>query len=120
MAVLSLLYFFYQPVENSFHPKCILHSLTGLHCPGCGSQRAVHALLHGEVKSALGFNALMIAFIPLILYSAFVFCWNATRRKKITHKIFYSTAFVKGLLIVVVLFSVLRNLPYKPFNMLAP
>lgn len=44
--------------------------LTGLQCPGCGSQRAIHALLTGELGQAWHFNALMVASLPFLLLLA--------------------------------------------------
>lgn len=59
-------YTLYDPAGHSFFPKCMFKAATGLDCPGCGSQRAFHALLHGEVRAALGYNPLAVAAIPLI------------------------------------------------------
>src|SRR4051794_20906202 len=67
---LSLLYFFYPATGTSFHPKCLFHEWTGLYCPGCGSQRAVSALLHGDILKAIDLNILMVASLPFIFYSA--------------------------------------------------
>ena len=50
-----------------FYPKCPFHALTGLNCPGCGSTRALHALLHGDVATAFGFNAVFVVALPFIL-----------------------------------------------------
>ena len=47
-------------------PKCPFRLLTGLQCPGCGSQRALHALLHGDIAGAWRFNAMLVAFIPVL------------------------------------------------------
>lgn len=47
-------------------PKCPFKVLTGLQCPGCGSQRAIHALLHGDIAAAWRFNALLVAYIPIL------------------------------------------------------
>jgi len=52
--------------ENCFFPKCAFHVLTGWSCPGCGSQRAIHALLNGDLHAAWGYNAMMVAFIPVV------------------------------------------------------
>ena len=43
--------------ESGLYPRCMFRQLTGLDCPGCGSQRAIHALLHGHVAEAWGYNA---------------------------------------------------------------
>ena len=40
--------------------------LTGYKCPGCGTQRAIHALLHGDVAGAFRYNALLLVAIPWI------------------------------------------------------
>src|SRR5690606_32381537 len=33
--------------------QCPVHGVTGGFCPGCGSTRAVHELLHGDVAGSL-------------------------------------------------------------------
>ena len=57
--------YFFNPIEHGFYPKCMLHSLTGLDCPGCGGLRAVHQLLHGHLVRAFQFNPLFICLLPL-------------------------------------------------------
>ena len=39
--------------------RCPFYELTGLYCPGCGSGRAVTALLHGRVGAAFRWNPLV-------------------------------------------------------------
>ena len=116
-----LLYFFVDARNgNSILPQCPFYSLTGFYCPGCGSQRAFSALLHGDFFGASKFNILIVVALPFILYSACVFVLNTFREKRIVQKIFYSTVFVKMVLIIVLLFWVLRNIPQYPFSLLAP
>ena len=43
---LAVMYFLYDPAEESWMPQCLLHRMTGYECAGCGSQRMLHALLH--------------------------------------------------------------------------
>lgn len=62
-----IIYFKYNPEQHHFFPKCSFLTLTGLKCPGCGSQRTIHALLHLDIHSAFSHNALIIFSIPYIL-----------------------------------------------------
>ena len=54
----------FDPVTTRGFPQCVFHSLTGLQCPGCGTTRALHALLHGNVAAAWHFNAALFFFVP--------------------------------------------------------
>jgi hypothetical protein len=53
----------FPPVTSGFYPQCVFHQLTGLDCPGCGTTRALHALLHGRVAEAFGFNPMLFAMM---------------------------------------------------------
>ena len=118
---LVLLYFFFDArhVKN-FFPRCLFNEYTGYYCPGCGSQRAISALLHGDLSSALHCNLLMVLSLPLMLYSALVFVLNTFREKKIVQHLFYSVGFVRSVFVIIVIFWILRNLPEYPFTLLAP
>lgn len=60
-------YYLFNPAEFRFVPKCLFHELTGWYCPGCGSQRMLHALLHGNIADAWHYNALFVALIPILI-----------------------------------------------------
>lgn len=60
-------YYLFNPAEFKFMPKCMFHELTGWDCPGCGSQRMLHALLHGNIAEAWHHNALFVALIPILI-----------------------------------------------------
>ncbi len=61
-----------RPTEDSdFYPPCVFHSLTGLQCPGCGTTRALHHLLHGDIVGAFHLNAMLFVVVPFgVLASA--------------------------------------------------
>lgn len=44
-------------------PPCLFHLITGFYCPGCGSTRAVIALLHGDILLSLRQNPMIITLI---------------------------------------------------------
>ena len=114
--VILLLYFFVEP-KNGILPKCFFHELTGWYCPGCGVQRSFHALLNGHVLTAIDYNLLFILFLPLIIF--FILAFSLGRKHPATSFI-YKPVFSFTVVIVVVSFWVLRNIPVTPFSWLAP
>lgn len=66
VALVAAVYFYFDPEGSVIFPKCPFLSLTGYQCPGCGSQRAIHALLHGDIGAAWGYNAALVMFLPVI------------------------------------------------------
>ena len=73
VAVIAVLYFMFDPAASSMAPKCMFRTFTGLECPGCGSQRMLHALLHGDIRAAWGYNPFLMCMFPLLgamLFSA--------------------------------------------------
>ena len=69
--VFVAVYLIFNPSTSSFFPKCVFLSATGYKCPGCGSQRAVHALLHGDLAAAFRYKALLLIAIPWIALCLF-------------------------------------------------
>lgn len=66
-AIILALYFAFDPGSELFAPKCPLLMATGLKCPGCGSQRMLHALLHGDIAAAWRYNALLFLLVPFLI-----------------------------------------------------
>ena len=66
LLVIGVIYFAIDPSTSGLFPRCTFLSLTGYKCPGCGTQRAIHALLHGDVAGAFKYNALLLVAIPWI------------------------------------------------------
>lgn len=59
-------YKIFDPMESSIFPKCVFYSVTGLKCPGCGTQRALHAMLTGDLAAAWHYNAFWVVMLPVI------------------------------------------------------
>lgn len=66
LLVFGIIYYALDPSQSGVFPRCTFLTLTGYKCPGCGSQRAIHALLHGDVVGAFKYNALLLISIPWI------------------------------------------------------
>lgn len=59
--------YLYNPQDISFFPRCPFYALTGYKCPGCGTLRAIHAMLHFRFGDALRLNPLLFAAIPVVV-----------------------------------------------------
>jgi hypothetical protein len=60
-----LLLFARDPAAGGF-PSCVFLSLTGWECPGCGSLRATHQLLHGRLLQSLALNPFVLVSSPIL------------------------------------------------------
>lgn len=119
--VLAVFFYFYDPAKQQrFFLTCVFHQCTGLHCPGCGGQRAVHQLLHGNLNQAADYNLMLVLAVPLLLANAVVHLLNLFLNQKIIIRLWHSPLFARIVLIFVVAFFVLRNLPFHSFQWLAP
>lgn len=93
-------------------PLCPLHAMTGLWCPFCGCTRAVHALVHADLGTAVRDNALFVAALPLLLL-LWLRWWQApSATRQLPRPLFWGAA------TLILAFGVLRNLP--PGHWLAP
>lgn len=65
--VVITLYLLFDPSRVGWFPRCPFRTLTGWQCPGCGSQRAFHSLLHGDIGAAWIYNPALVIGLPFIL-----------------------------------------------------
>ena len=70
----------YPPVTSGFYPQCAFKQATGLDCPGCGTTRALHALVHGRVVDAFLFNPFLFAVMAMFACAAPAFMRGETPR----------------------------------------
>ena len=114
-AVLFLL----DPAVSKWFPPCPFNELTGWHCPGCGSLRGLHRLLHGDLWGAMRFNSLMVVSIPFLAYgftSIFIERWTGRR----LWTPFIAGRWMKLIPVIIVVYWIIRNIPVHPFSWLAP
>jgi hypothetical protein len=115
----GLVLYYFPPDQYAFYPRCALHRLTGLHCPGCGSLRALHHLAHAELGAAFRCNPLLVVALPLVALwvGASLGRGRAGRARGLGR--FGPFWFWLGVG-AVGLFGLLRNLPFAPFNRWVP
>ena len=61
----AVVLYVFDPATAGFYPPCLFRSLFGFQCPGCGSLRAAHQLLHGDVAAAWALNRTVVVALPL-------------------------------------------------------
>ena len=107
--ILGVIYFVFDPSKGLFFPSCPFKSLTGFDCPGCGSQRAIHEILHLNFKKAFEYNALLVLAIPyILLFFIFNMEWVKIRFPK-TEKFLFGRNSLLMILAIVILFFIFRN-----------
>jgi len=109
-SMLAILYYLFDPAGQVWYPKCPFYMITGYKCPGCGSQRAVHHLLHFNFVYALRENTLLVISLPYILL-AFLFDYAGLKtRWPRVRKVLFGFNAILILLVIVIGWWVIRNL----------
>ena len=106
--------FVFEPGRTGFFPACPFRTLTGLTCPGCGTTRALHQILHGHFAAAFMLNPLLLLGLPFIIfgflrYSVIVMRGGVPRPNAVPAPYLYA------LFVIIVCFWVFRNTPFYPF-----
>lgn len=94
--------------ESGLYPRCVFKMLTGLSCPGCGSQRAIHSMLGGDFEAAFRHNALFVVELPLIalLLSARLLGSRAPKLNRLLSARF----FILFILATIIIWTIVRNI----------
>lgn len=106
--LVGLLYYTFNPTSSIFFPKCPFFMLTGLKCPGCGSQRVIHHLLHLDFASAFESNALLVISLPLI--AILLYAEYRRKEKPQLYATLHKPIFIGSYSIVLITWWILRNI----------
>jgi hypothetical protein len=118
-AVATVMLRVFDPATSGVFPPCPLHYLTGWYCPGCGSLRALHELLHGNLRAAWAMNPLTLVLLPFLAYGLASRGFREIRGQGLP-RLFLPAVWIRALCAVIILFGIIRNLSLHPFNLLAP
>lgn len=101
-----------DPSGAGFHlPACPLYAATGLWCPGCGTTRAAHSLVRGDIAAAFGFNLFFPVFVGAIVVG-----WLAWMRRSLGRAPVVAFSRMPrwpsiALAATLIVFGIVRNLP---------
>ncbi|MFG3493607.1 DUF2752 domain-containing protein [Streptomyces sp. NPDC047928] len=105
-----------DPNEPGHYPVCPLLRFTGLYCPGCGGLRSAHAFIHGDLGTAVGANAVAVAGYGL--FAVLMVLWLVRAVRGLPVRVTLSAAWWWAFGALLVIFTVVRNLPFG--SMIAP
>ena len=99
-------YYLFDPATFRIGLPCILNTVTGWDCWGCGGQRAFHQLLHGNFQEAFYLNALVFPVTVILAYAGIS---ELFLRQSPSYKFLQKRPIQISTIIVVATFTVLRN-----------
>lgn len=117
-AVGAVYLYFHNP--HQYPLPCLFHVITGLYCPGCGAGRASYSILHFQFYDAFRYNPMYVILLPFlgIYIAARMIDWMLTDGNHVDGKI--NPKILYAILILVLGFGVVRNIPVYPFTLLVP
>lgn len=83
--------------------------MTGYLCPGCGTTRALHEILNGNIWAAFRLNPLMMFLLPYVGYAGMSSAMETLFGRALP-RVFIRPAYIWTLLAVILAFWVVRNL----------
>ena len=99
----------FPPTQYTFYPQCPIYSSFHLLCPGCGTTRALAALLRGHLGEALHLNALTTTMLPIATAYA-IKIYRSYRSGKPIHWPQPSRITIYTILCITIIFTIARNL----------
>lgn len=98
-------------------PGCSFRDLTGLHCPGCGGTRCAIRLMKGDIAGAFAMNVAVASLVFVTLVIGSLGLWREWRGG--SYRLFPNWL-AYGVAVFVIVFGLIRNLPWWPFTLLLP
>jgi hypothetical protein len=114
MALAAILLLRFPPAQYNVYPRCPIHELFQLQCPGCGATRAVAAILHGHVVEAMSLNALITLLLPFAAAYG-ILCYCRLLKPQRFRWPQPPPATIYAALTLATVFTAIRNLPLHAF-----
>lgn len=106
----SILLFVFDPEKYLWMPKCPVYVLTGMKCPACGFQRAMHSMLHLRFAQAVKYNLFLVLAIPYAISLVIVTWLDPKNKLKRLRQLCYSRKTIFFYLFCFVTWWIVRNI----------
>lgn len=107
--IVAIYSYYVDTLQSVWAPKCFFLMLTGLKCPGCGTQRAFHELAHLNFAGVWHTNPILFLAIPYMLLLAYLSYFGGERRFPRLNAAVYSSRGVMAVFYIIIGYWVLRN-----------
>ena len=114
IAAAGVYLYIFEPGKSGYFPFCPFRALTGLNCPGCGTTRSLHQLLHGNLTSAFKLNPLLIIALPFLFWALARYT-NSAIAGGPPRTANLKPQYVWPIVGLVICFWIFRNTPFYPF-----
>ena len=114
VVLVGMLLYRFNPSETELYPKCVFFVATGWYCPGCGTARALHSLLHGRWLAAWHYNPLLLLRLPLLAVWGYYDVRQSWKGQPMPSWL-HSWNFALAMMVIVCGYWIGRNLPWWPF-----
>ena len=101
---------FGNPHSLSWPLKCPLFLFTGLQCPLCGMQRAIHELFHGNITEAWTLNSGFFLFSPYWIILLIGILFPNMQKKNVIVEFCYRDKTILLALLGLVIWGIVRNI----------
>ena len=108
-----------NPHTHQVFLPCPFRFITGWYCPFCGGLRMVHDLAHGQLAAALHDDALALPLL-LIVVAAWLNLVAGRWRGRPVVRVRRPGWLWPAVAVILIAWTVLRNLPFGPFPALHP
>ena len=106
--------FVLEPGKSVLLPICPFRALTGFTCPGCGSTRGMHQLLHGHIGAAFELNPLLFLALPFLTYALVRYSYRVLSNQPPQPNAL-APKYIYTIFGVILFFWIFRNTPLYPF-----
>ena len=110
VAAIAIYSYFVDTRGVALAPKCPIFFATGYKCPGCGTQRALHELFHGNFIEFAGYNPILVIAIPYILILVYLQYLGGADRFPKANNIVAGRLAALAWLFVIIAYWIIRNI----------
>lgn len=110
LLLVCMFYYYFNPFDINFPIYCVWYQLTGLNCPACGTQRAIHALMYGHIVEAIKYNYFFFLSAPYACLAVLSTWYNDSHTFDVVKGVIFNNVTIRIYIFLFFAWWVLRNM----------